>query len=55
MDCKNCIWFDKCGCETACEYYETETLDEASSRMEYIKDLYERDILYKQQIEEQNS
>lgn len=54
MDCKNCIWFDKCGCDHVCEYYETAGLEEAASRAEYAIDLLERDILYRKQVEEQN-
>lgn len=53
--CKNCIWYEQCGCKegAACEDYtpyDNELEDDA-----YEEDLEMRKTLYEEQITEQNS
>ena len=51
--CENCIWFEQCGCDCACELYES--YDDSHDIEEYSDDLYERACLYIEQIDEQNN
>ena len=55
-ECKNCIWFDKCGQEDVCESYEPSSTEEEESAnaAAYEDDLKNRHTLYKRQIFEQN-
>ena len=55
--CQNCIWYDQCGQDVACEDYDpvSPAEDEARVIQEYYDDLRERDEYYKEQIDEQNS
>ena len=56
-ECKNCIWFDQCGEDKACGFYESASDEEQKEidENEYITDLQERHQAYEEQIEEQNS
>ena len=55
--CKNCIWFDQCGQENACEDYTpvSEAEYDAIQAGEYDSDLSLRHNIFMEQIEEQNS
>lgn len=55
-NCKNCIWFDQCREDKACDSYEPASLEEqeAMDAAEYEKDLRERHELYQEQIAEQD-
>lgn len=55
-NCKNCIWFDQCHEDEACDSYEPVSLEEqdAMDAAEYEKDLRERHEIYQEQIAEQD-
>lgn len=55
--CENCIWFDQCHEEEACDYYSPVSFDEqeATDIEEYEKDLRVRHEIYMEQVYEQNS
>lgn len=55
--CENCIWFDKCAQETACEDYDPISFDEAEGEQiaEYENDLRDRVEDYRELVDEQNS
>ena len=53
MNCENCYWFEHCGCETICEYYDRLDLDRLI-REEYEQSLRERVLDYQEVIEELN-
>ena len=54
--CKNCIWFEQCAQDCACEDYDPISLEESEANEvgEFNADLEERHTLYNEQIEEQN-
>lgn len=56
-NCKNCLWYDKCGQDSACEYFEAasdaDSIEELTKA--YTRDLRERHDYYVGQVEEQNS
>ena len=54
-NCKNCIWFDKCGSTTPCEYYEA---DDSASREDienYGRNLALRASAYEELVDEQDA
>ena len=55
--CKNCIWFDQCGIDVACEDYDpvSDEEREAEAVNKYEQDLRCRHELYSKQIKEQDS
>jgi hypothetical protein len=55
--CKNCIWFDQCGQENACEDYTpvSEAEYDDMQAKEYNSDLSLRHDICTKLIEEQNS
>lgn len=54
--CENCIWFDQCHEDEACENYEPASIDEqeAMEIAEYAADLQMRHELYQEQVLELN-
>lgn len=55
--CENCIWFDQCHEDEACDSYEPASFEEQED-MEieaYEKDLRMRHELYTEQVEEQDA
>lgn len=54
-NCQDCIWFDQCCENEACDNYEGASADEQVSMdvMEYEEDLRVRHNLYQRQIAEQ--
>ena len=55
QNCKDCIWFDKCGSTTPCEYYETEDSPYTEKINNYKHDLAMRESVYEELIDEQNA
>lgn len=53
--CEFCVWFDTCGNNEICEYYSPSGEQDSNETRDYIKDLEERDLLYKELVEEQNN
>lgn len=51
-DCKNCIWFDQCGQEEPCEYYETANTADKLTIKSYNRDMELRDLVYRSVIDE---
>ena len=53
--CENCIWFDQCHEDEACEYYDPASTEEQEAMQiaEYNADLLMRHELYEEQIAEQ--
>lgn len=53
--CENCIWFDQCHEDEACDNYEPASLEEqeAIDIEAYDKDLHMRHALYMEQVAEQ--
>ncbi len=54
--CERCIWFDQCGKEKPCEYYEPASEEEADmiAKIEYEADLRMRHDLYMEYVKEQD-
>ena len=53
--CKNCIWFDKCGCDAPCKYYEADNTASAQELEAYEQDLELRASVYKGLVDEQDA
>lgn len=55
--CENCIWFDKCAQEIACDDYCPASYEEEEAELvsEYKNGLQRRHEYYKELVEEQNS
>ena len=56
-DRKNCIWFDQCHEDEACESYDPVSFEEqeAMDIEAYEEDLRMRHEIYMEQVKEQNS
>lgn len=54
--CENCIWFDRCREDEACDSYEPASLEgqEVIDRETYEEDLRTRHELYMEQVAEQD-
>lgn len=52
--CKKCVWFDQCGQEKVCEYYDPVSIEEAerAAEAEYEDDLLTRHKEYKEAVKE---
>ena len=55
--CEQCLWFDKCGCDETCEWFESIDFNDADAELDstYNRDLTYRQEFYNEQIEEQNA
>ena len=55
-NCKNCIWFDQCHEDEACDNYEPASLEEREDMdsTEYARDLRMRHEMYQEQVVEQD-
>ena len=55
--CRGCIWYDECGSEESCEYYDPSNPRESDNKdaRRYRKDAAEKIREYENLIKEQNS
>lgn len=49
--CEDCVWFEQCGSDEACELYDPV---EGDGEEDYLSDLRMRQEAYDEQLDEQN-